>query len=173
MKLTLFTYFTMLLPMAFTQEDCGGFRRRELGVDENRDMHSRSVKDTTTSASSGNATGTIYTTEIVLEQESEPEFDWMKDHVDEMQARMHNGDVARAWDPLFQAYFQAFAKGEFETQCEQQDNGKMVCTKTALTECARDLIQGHGAYHVKVRNALRETGDAFIEEDQTLPETCT
>ena len=179
-----------LLSFAVGQDDdfFGDCRRRLLTAEDSKGMHSRTVTESSRSNSNSNNTNTnstagdydvdvpLYTTEIVLEQRTESEFGWMKDHVEEMQARMHNGDIARAWDPLFQAYFQAFAKGEFETTCEldpDQEN-RMVCTKTALTECARDLIQGHGAYHMTVRNVImgNDDGDAFVEDDHAVPESC-
>jgi hypothetical protein len=122
---------------------------------------------------SATSTRTINETEdgidVTVEAEHAEGLDWLGSHIQEMQNRMEKGDTARAWDPLFRAYFDN-AK-DIEMKCEHSDN-KLECKTKSQTECGVDLIKAQGEYHRKIAESLRNGGDHIIDEEHLVPESC-
>jgi hypothetical protein len=122
---------------------------------------------------SATSTRTINETEdgidVTVEAEHAEGLDWLGSHIQEMQNRMEKGDTARAWDPLFRAYFDN-AK-DIEMKCEHSDN-KLECKTKSQTECGVDLIKAQGEYHRKIAESLRNGGDHIIVEEHLVPESC-
>uniref|UniRef100_A0A7S4J6G7 Uncharacterized protein n=1 Tax=Odontella aurita TaxID=265563 RepID=A0A7S4J6G7_9STRA len=106
-----------------------------------------------------------------IETDHSERFDMLHKHLEEMKERMESGQITRAWDPLFKAYFENVKDIRFG--CEHGGaEQKMRCTSEGLTACARDLIQAHAGYHNEIARALKETGDHRITAKHAVPESC-
>lgn len=96
--------------------------------------------------------------------------DWAKGHVEEMKSRMEDGEVARAWDPLFNAYFKHTK--DIDMACDHADGESLSCKYTGASQCAIDLIKAHTGYHAEIAASIRENGNHEIDAEHAIPESC-
>eukprot|EP00978_Attheya_sp_CCMP212_P021727 scaffold63863_cov44-Attheya_sp.AAC.3 len=100
----------------------------------------------------------------------EPEsMTWLAAHVDEMQERMLSGNVPRAWDPLFKAYFDNLDAIEIDCRISKDS---LKCTSTGVSQCAKDLNAALLSYHDKVAESISEKGTHKVTQEHEIPESC-
>lgn len=132
-------------------------RRRSLNVaDENR-PHRRHITQKEDGVS------------VHVESQHDERLLWLTEHVGEMKQRMETKDAARAWDPLFKAYFDNVKDINLECNSSDQD---VRCTSTGNSQCALDLIQAHVSYHNEIATSIQEKGSHTIKSAHAIPDSC-
>lgn len=96
--------------------------------------------------------------------------DWIHAHVIEMKDRMERGDVAREWDPLFQAYFDN--SHHIDMNCNAGSADSLSCKYSSKSQCGIDLIHAHAGYHKEIADSIRSGGSHKITDTHAMPDSC-
>lgn len=105
----------------------------------------------------------------IVESDDYERHAWLNEHVVEMKERMESGKTARAWDPLFRAYFENAQ--DIKLECDTSDDS-VTCTSSSATQCGLDLIKAHAEYHEEIASLIKEHGDHVILDTHMVPESC-
>lgn len=156
-----YTFYEACLCQGFGECDggCGTITRRHRSLnvaDENR-PHRRHITQKEDGVS------------VHVESQHDERLLWLTEHVGEMKQRMETKDAARAWDPLFKAYFDNVKDINLECNSSDQD---VRCTSTGNSQCALDLIQAHASYHNEIATSIQEKGSHTIKSAHAIPDSC-
>ena len=156
-----YTFYEACLCQGFGECDggCGTITRRHRSLnvaDENR-PHRRHITQKEDGVS------------VHVESQHDERLLWLTEHVGEMKLRMETKDAARAWDPLFKAYFDNVKDIILECNSSDQD---VNCTSTGNSQCALDLIQAHASYHNEIATSIQEKGSHTIKSAHAIPDSC-
>lgn len=145
--------------LEFGIESCGfpPDQRRRLNEMKDKIPHHRQV----TEHDSG--------VDIQVESLDSERLQWLSEHIEGMKSKMDSGKIARAWDPLFMAYFKN-AK-DIELNCEKTDN-VIKCASTSMTQCGLDLIKGFSTYHEEIADSIKDQDNVKFMAMHDVPESC-